>query len=165
MILPQKAFTLRCVLASIILLELIIIAAGKSCKLNYFHIWFDFLKHIFIMFWLLFIYFLKRFSVPTNVEHHTWKQQLKNDDRSGNIPSFPLEFNNELKKMKNLKNHKIFTYGGRRMMPSVTTGEIFEALQRANRNISYKLRSLMLKRRINEEKARKKKELMVSIKN
>ena len=105
------------------------------------------------------------FSVPSNVVHHTWKQQLKSDDRSGKIPSFPLEFNNELKKMKNLSTHKIFTYGGRRMMPSVTTGEIFEALQRANRNISYKLRSLMLKKRINEEKARKKKELMVSIKN
>ena len=58
--------------------------------------------------------------------------------------------------MKNLNMQRAVAINGRMITPRVTTGEIFEALQRANRNIAYKLKALMIKK-LARDLAKKKK--------
>ena len=82
--------------------------------------------------------------------------EVENVDISEPIPIFPVVFNSELKKIRNLNMQRPVAINGRMITPRVTTGEIFEALQRANRNIAYKLKALMMKK-LARDLAKKKK--------
>ena len=94
--------------------------------------------------------------VPSREKDLPSKLEVENTDKSEPSPLFPVVFNSELKKMKNLNMQRAIVINGRMIAPRVTTGEIFEALQRANRNIAYKLKSLMMKK-LARDLAKKKK--------
>ena len=94
--------------------------------------------------------------VPSREKDLPSKLEVENTDRSEPTPLFPVVFNSELKKMRNLNMQRAVAINGRMITPRVTTGEIFEALQRANRNIAYKLKSLMMKK-LARDLAKKKK--------
>ena len=94
--------------------------------------------------------------MPSREKDLPSKLEVENTDRSEPTPLFPVVFNSELKKMRNLNMQRAVAINGRMITPRVTTGEIFEALQRANRNIAYKLKSLMMKK-LARDLAKKKK--------